>query len=199
VRHVVLTASLALVPALASAQVVEVGATIAAGCLGNDGSVCGTGTHPMAGAHASWWIGDRAELSARVARVALPPIRATTGFPNTVTFEVTDRSREFLSAVFVYHFRRGKAVRPMLGFGSGGYAHSERVRCEPVGCGRVAGLSPEGQRRIWLTDAILIAGVSGDLGSRLVLRGGCLSHRFANDENSTIELFVGVGYRFGAG
>ena len=196
-RHILLAAALALVPALADAQVVEVGATIAAGCLGSDGSACGTGTHPMPGAHASWWIGDRVELTGRVARVALPPFRATSVFPNTVTFEVTDRSREFLSTLIVYHFRRGKVLRPVLGLGSGGYVHSQRVRCEPIGCGGVAGIPPEGRRRTWMTDAILIAGVSGGLGTRWILRGGCLAHRFANDENSTVELFAGVGYRFG--
>lgn len=196
-RHVVLAASLVLFPAMTDAQVMEVGATIAAGCLGSDGSACGTGTHTMPGAHASWWIGDRVELSARVARVALPAYRATTVFPTVVTFEVTDRSREFVSALFIYHFGRGKTIRPMLGFGSGGYAHSQRVRCEPVRCGGVAGVPREGQHRVWMTDAILAAGVSGDVGSHWMLRGGFLSHRFANDENSSIELFVGVGYHFG--
>jgi len=197
VRHLVLAASLVFVPGLAEAQVVEVGATIAAGCVGSDGSACGTGTHPMPGAHASWWIDDRVELGARVSRVGLPPYRGTTVFPTTVTFEVTDRSREFVSTVVAYHFRRGKAVRPAVGFGSGGYAHSQRVRCEPVGCGGVAGLPLEGHRRMWMKDVIVFAGVSGELGSGWVLRSGCVTHRFANDENSTIELLVGLGYRLG--
>jgi hypothetical protein len=197
VRHVILAVGLALLPAATDAQVMEVGATIAAGCLGSDGSACGNGYHTMPAAHASWWMGDRVELSARVARVALPNYRAMTVFPAVVTFEVTDRSREFVSGLFMYHFRRGKAVRPMLGFGSGGYAHSQRVRCEPTACGGIAGVPPEGQRRTWMTDVILAAGVSGNIRSRWVLRGGWLGHRFANDENSAIELFVGAGYRFG--
>lgn len=46
--------------------------------------------------------------------------------------------------------------------------------------------------------AILIAGVSGHVASGWIFRGGFVSHRFANDENSTMSCFAGIGYRFGA-
>lgn len=196
-RNVILVLCLMGSATAAAAQTVEVGGSVAAGCLGSDGSVCGGGTHPLIGAHAGWWAADRIELSARVARVGRPPFRSSTVFPTTVEFEVTDRSSEFVSAMFIYHFRAGKAVRPMLGFGSGGFARAERVTCRPAGCGGVRGLPPEGAHRRWLLDQILVAGLSGFVGDRWVWRGGWLAHRFANDENSTIETFVGMGYRFG--
>jgi hypothetical protein len=48
-----------------------------------------------------------------------------------------------------------------------------------------------------MTDVILLAGLAGPIGDRWTWRSGCLSHRFANDHHSTIELFAGLGYRFG--
>jgi hypothetical protein len=48
-----------------------------------------------------------------------------------------------------------------------------------------------------LVDAIVLAGLSGTIRDRWVWRGGWLSHRFANDENSTAECFVALGCRFG--
>jgi hypothetical protein len=196
-RHLFFAATLALVPTVTNAQMVEVGATLAAGCLGNDGSFCGSGTHAMPAAHASWWFADQVEVGVRVARATLPPFRHTLSAPDPVRFEVTGRSREFVSALFVYHFRRGSAGRPFAGFGSGGFARAQRAHCEPIGCRGLLGLPPEGRQRTWMPDVILAAGASGDLPGRWVVRGGVLCHRFANDENSTIELLIGIGYRFG--
>jgi hypothetical protein len=44
----------------AEAQRIEVGANVASACLGSDGSACGNGTHPLIGAHVSWWGHHRA-------------------------------------------------------------------------------------------------------------------------------------------
>ena len=195
-RSVLLAAVLLGVTATARAQSLEVGGTIAAGCVGSDGSACGNGTNPAVGVHVSWWIADRFELTGRLARVPLDSFGTNTTFPSPVSISVTDRSRGFISGMFTYHFRRGKSVRPLFGFGSGGVSRAYTARCEPA-CAGVPGLPPEGRQRTWITDVILLIGLSGHVGDRWVVRGGCLSHRFANDENSVIEYFAGLGYRFG--
>jgi hypothetical protein len=195
VKRILLATALALLPSIGQAQVWEVGATVAAGCLGSDGSACGTGTRPMPGAHASVWLGDRLEIAARAARVGLPDYRSSSVFPNPVSYDVTDRSRAFLSGLLIYHYRRGQAVRPMLGLGYGAFARAERIRCEPVGCDAVFGPA-EGHQRTWMNDILVVAGLSGRVRDRWTLRGGVLTHRLFNDENSTIEFFAGAGYRF---
>jgi hypothetical protein len=42
----------------ATAQKLEIGGTVAAGCIGSEDSLCGRGTLPSVGAHASVWAGD---------------------------------------------------------------------------------------------------------------------------------------------
>ena len=195
-RHLTLAFVVALIPAGVSAQVVELGGTIAAGCVGSDGSLCSS-EHPMYAAHASWWLADRVEIAGRVAHMRLTPYRGITVFPHEVTFDVTGRSRDFFSALFIYHFRRGNRVRPFVGFGSGAYGHAQRVDCSPLRCASVPGLPPEGHRREWMRDAILTTGASIHVTKRWNVRAGFLSHRFGNDENSTTEWLVGAGYRFG--
>jgi hypothetical protein len=179
-------------------QVVEVGANVAAACLGSDGSPCGSGTHPLVGAHASWWVTEGLELTGRVGHVGRPSRTFETTFPVLAQVTVDDRSRDFVSALVVHHFRRDLPVRPWLGAGYGVFADAQRVRCEPLACAQVPGSPPEGSQRRWRTDVILALGLSGLVGERWAWRAGCLSHRFANDENSTIETFAGVGYRFGS-
>lgn len=195
-RHFVLVACIWIAAAPAAAQGVEVGGSLGAGCLGSDGSACGAGWQPSVAVHASWWVNDGIELSFRASRSPLESFGISTTFPTPVSAIVTERSRQFLSGMFVYHFRRGHAVRPMLGVGSGGFARAQHVRCETPGCGTVPGFPPEGMTRDWITDVIVVAGLSGPIGDRWTWRGGWLSHRFLNDENSTLELFAGIGYRF---
>src|SRR5687767_1083232 len=119
---------------VADAQTFELGGRIAAGCGGSDGSMCGGGTSPLVGAHASLWADDRIELSASVARVNRSSFDFEgehLGMDNPVDYSVTDRSRDFISLMFVYHFLKGQPVRPMLGIGSGWYADAQRVTCQP--------------------------------------------------------------------
>lgn len=190
----------------AMAQKLEVGGTVAAGCLGSDGSICGGGTSPLVGAHASVWAANRVELTARVARAG----REDYSLPLSGQRElvVTNRSRSFVSFVFVYHFMEGRPVRPMFGLGSGWYSDARHVACRPASCeppppstvagGVVVSAVPDlGAFRDWDTDIIVVLGLSGTVRERWVWRGGWQSHRFANDENSTEEFFAGVGYRFG--
>jgi hypothetical protein len=196
VRIVLLAAAFSFTSSLSAAQVAEVGGTISAGCVGSDGSGCGGGTHPMVGAHAAWWMTERIELSLRVAAHPLPDYSFETVFPTPVRGQVTDRRHDFVSVQFARHFGRADAVRPMLGFGSGWFGRAQRITCEPECDGR-AGLPVGGDHRQWMVDVIVLAGLSGVVKDRWVWRGGWLAHRFANDENSTMEWFVGLGYRFG--
>jgi hypothetical protein len=195
VRIVICVTWLSLVSTTAIAQTWEVGGSVASACLGSDGSLCGSGTHPLIGVHASWWIDDRFEISMRAARVAVPSFEFEAVDAGTV--RITDRSQGFLSAMFIYHFAHEQRVRPILGLGTGAIARSERVLCEPSRCSEMLGLPPEGPPRKWMKDVILIAGLSGTATPRWVWRAGWLSHRFGNDENSTNELFAAIGYRFG--
>ena len=181
----------------AAAQVVEVGTSISAACLGSEGSVCGGGTHPLVAGHASWWAADRIELTARIGRTVLPSRSFTQTFPFDVDVAITDRARDYVSGLFVYHFRRGESVRPMLGFGAGAFAFVDQVTCQPLDCESVPGLPPSGSSRRWQRDVIFTAGLSGIIRERWVWRGGVITHQFAAEHHSTVETFVGIGYRFG--
>jgi hypothetical protein len=196
-RPIIFATWLSLVWTAGAAQTLEVGAGVARGCLGSDGSACGSGTPPMVAAHATWWLTDRTDIGLRVAHVEPPAYRFQTVYPVVVHGTVTDRSQRFLSVLVVHHFTRATTVRPMLGVGSGWIVHSEHVACEPPGCTQVPGAPREGDHRDGMVDAIVLAGLSGTVRDRWVWRGGWLSHRFANDENSTSEFFVALGYRFG--
>jgi hypothetical protein len=197
VRAIIFATWLSLAWAAGEAQTLEVGGSLARGCLGSDGSVCGSGARPMVAAHAAWWLTDRTDVVLRVARVGPPGYRFETVYPAVVRGMVTDRSRDFVSVLLVHHFTRATTVRPMLGVGSGWIVHRQRVACEPPGCAQVPGAPREGRHRESMVDLIVVAGLSGTVNDRWVWRGGWLSHRFANDENSTSELFVALGYRFG--
>jgi hypothetical protein len=128
VTAIVLIVWLGLTPTLAAAQAVGIGGSVAAGCLGSDGSVCGGGTRPLVGAHVGWWPTDWTELDLRVSFIGLPSYSFQTEFPVKVRGTVADRSRTFVSAMFIHHFLHDRPVRPMLGFGSGGFA-SRHVPC----------------------------------------------------------------------
>src|SRR5688572_8168881 len=178
-----------LVAFSASAQTVELGGRIGVGCTGTEDSLC-TGTSPLVGVHASVWTGDSLELSAQYAHINREDL-ASRAFDVPVDITVTDRKRDFVSFLFVYHFMKDRAVRPMLGVGSGWYSEASRTSCQPAGCQTVLRSGPVlGQYRTWDVDAIFVMGLSGDVADRWAWRGGWQSHRFGNDENSTQQFFV---------
>jgi hypothetical protein len=192
----VLVICFCLVAAGASAQTVELGGRFGAGCTGSEDSLC-TGASPLLGVQASVWAGDSVELGAQVARINRGDL-AFRAFDVPVDITVTDRKRDFVSFLFVYHFMKNRTVRPMLGLGSGWYSDASRTSCQPAGCQAILRSGPLlGQYRTWDVDAIFAVGLSGDARDRWVWRGGWQSHRFGNDENGTQQFFVGAGYRFG--
>lgn len=196
-RPLALVCCLTLVPGIALAQSIEVGGRVASGCVGSDGSICGNGASALTGMHASVWLDDRFEIGASLARLRRPS-ESYPAYEEDPAIRVTARRRDFLSLTYTYHFAKGQPVRPMLGLGSGWMWDRSTVACEPTGC--QADVPPwqrlgrRGRRNI---DVIFIAGLSGVIHDRWVLRGGWQSHRLANDENSTQELFLAAGYRFG--
>ena len=71
-------------------------------------------------------------LMARVARVGWDDYSLPLSGQRELV--VTNRSRSFVSFLFVYHFLKGRPVRPMLGLGSGWYSDARHVACRPAGC-----------------------------------------------------------------
>jgi hypothetical protein len=182
---------------VASAQTVEVGGRLGTGCTGSEDSLCSGGMSPLFGAHASLWAADKFELTAVVSRLNLPSEQFR-AFDAPIDVTISDRSRDFVSFLFVYHFMKGSRVRPMLGLGSGWYSEAQRVDCQPAGCHtQLRGGPLLGQYRTWDVDAVFVVGLSSVVRDRWVVRGGWQSHRFGNDENMTQQFFVGAGYRFG--
>ena len=183
------------------AQTFEAGASIATSCKGSDGSFCND-THSglrTAGPYGSVWFDDRIEVSGRVVWLRQPDIQGRTFVIEPFEFAITDRARTIAHGEVIWHFRRGKRARPMLGIGVGGYRDSQLVTCEPAGCeprlginGLDGGRSVESHR-----DTSIVAGVSVLLSSRLRVRGGWRYHNPFRDELALSELFVGAGLRFG--
>lgn len=192
-----LTSLLTLVPSLSHGQSFELGATIAAACVGSDGSLCddSEGTRPLLMGQARWWGSERFDLGLSIGRLGLRSKQLMLT-PGDAVVDVTDRSRLFISVVGTYYFLPRSAVQPMLGIGSGTYSDSHTVECDPTPCDRSS--LPEQYRdsRRWRPDVILMAGLSGRAGERWMWRAGWQAHAFANDENSTYEFFAGAGYRF---
>jgi hypothetical protein len=198
VRNVIWVGCLILASTTAAAaQNWEVGGSMAVACIGSDGSICDNNAGPLVGAHVSRWFDDRIEIAGRWSRVGVPSFDGRTVYPVETRYSVTDRSREFVSALFIYHFLHEARIRPMVGGGTGLYGQAQRVTCEPFRCSDVPGLPPEGPHREWMEDIIVVAGLSGTAHPRLVWQAGWMAHRFANDHNSTTEFFFSVGYRFG--
>lgn len=180
----------------AAAQTFEAGGTLAASCVGSDGSFCSDGNLFTAGPFASVWFLDALEVGGRVARLGRDDDRFDL---LQVSGTITDRTRFMVQADAIWHFRRGEVLRPFVGFGIGGYRNQMTVSCAPPGCepllGR-AGLSA-GTEREWHSDEAIVAGVSVLAMPRLRVRAGLRYHNPLRDELALSEWFVGVGYRFG--
>jgi hypothetical protein len=177
---------------------VEVGGSIGVSCKGSDGSFCNE-THSglrTAGPSAGIWFGDRVEVSGRVAWLRQPDLDGRSEFPDLLSFAITDRGRMIVQAEVIWHFRRGKRVRPLLGLGFGRYKDTEAVTCEPAGCEsrlRSVGLNA-GAAREWHHDQSVLAGLSVVAGERFRVRGGWRYHNPFEDELALSEVFVAVGY-----
>jgi hypothetical protein len=192
-----LTTAFIVAPALSQAQSFELGATIAAACVGSDGSMCddAEGTRPLLMGQARWWASERFDLGVSIGRLSLRSKQALL-LPDDVALDVTDRSRLFISAVGTYYLLPRSRVRPMLGLGTGTYSDSQTVTCDPSPCDPLMLSEQYRDSRRWRVDVILMAGLSGRAGERWMWRAGWQSHALANDENTTHEFFAGAGYRF---
>ena len=160
----ILAIAFCLIAASASAQTVEVGGRFGVGCGGTEDSLC-SGPSPLVGVHVSVWAGDSIEIGAQFARLDREDLafRAADG---PVDITVTDRKRDFVSFLFVYHFLNDRPLRPMVGLGSGWFSDASRTSCQPAGCQVILRSGPLlGQYRTWDVDAIFVVGLSGDLGS----------------------------------
>ena len=211
-RAVVL-AGLLLTAKLAAAQSLEVGAGIARGCIGDSSGFCGDQMGAMPAVHASLWLDDRLEIGLRLARLALPNLYYSV--PRDDRFNAAAdpaarqiprldiaseyRSRRLQDFELIYHFMRGRAVRPMLGFGIGGRTERFQQTCLPAGCEHLMAILSEPIGRFSATSRNIpvIAGLSARVHEHLQLRGGVRFDNFAGEEASTTEMFVAAGFRFG--
>lgn len=200
---------LLVLPAAASAQRFEVGASIGAGTAGTENSLAGGNTTIMPGVRASVWWGDRLETGIRLAWWPIPNPHGSAGYsincgdggPSTCDFFYVNFDRVtprlFVAGEALYHFRRGSRLRPFVGGGYGRMDSSENVTCETPGC--EVHLTPGfrfGRRQSSATDIIVIGGVSWTLTNHLRLRGAVRMHRPGGEDLSTAETSVGLGVRF---
>jgi hypothetical protein len=205
-------------PASVIAQSVEAGGTIGTGARGTESKLARQEARLVTSLHLSGWWADRLETSFRVGWIDLPDISSRSTYyygcvPDangrclpTGSLEVIGRrigERRLVAGQVLYHFRRGKKLRPHVGLGFGRTHDSEMLSCEPAGCEAIlSGLPfgnsgpPLGRRSTTYPDQAWIAGVSTLFWNRVVLRGGVYIHSFAGEERSLTETSVQVGYRF---
>jgi hypothetical protein len=101
-----------------------------------------------------------------------------------------------LSVHGVYHFRRGRPLRPYLGVGVGTINERERVECATPGCEAFLRGLQLGERRFSYGNVAAITGLSTTLWDGIYLRGGIVFHRPAGEELSLFETAAQIGYRF---
>jgi hypothetical protein len=186
----------------AAAQMFEGGVSIATSCKGSDGSYCND-THDNLrtwGPYVGWWLKDFIEIGGRVVWLSQPDLAGDVAFPPPASFAIADRHRTIAQGEFIWHFRRGRRVRPMFGVGVGRYWDRELVTCTPPGCESIIARSglTAGQNSESHADESVMLGLSVLLNPRVRLRGGWRYHNPFRDELALSEWFLGVGYRFGA-
>jgi hypothetical protein len=206
-----IAAVMAAPAAAATAQILEIGAGLGRGCVGDSSGFCGDEAGLMWAATAGIRLDDRIELSVRLARLPLPDLTyvvrrddrfnvasdpAVRQLPQIVVADES-RSRQILSGEAVYHFRRGSTVRPMLGLGLGTRIHRDQLSCRPVGCEELMPVLASGVGRTTSRagNITIVAGLSGRVHDRVQLRGGVRLHNFAGEEISTTEVFIATAYR----
>lgn len=194
------------------AQSVEVGATLGIGARGSEDSLFRNEALPVAGVHLSAWWADRVETAFRLAWLDLPDPQWTTIYyygcdrdvatgrcrPTGNVRVISRRGgpRRFMAGQALYHFRRGRSLRPYAGVGIGVIRDSEMVGCEVAGCEPLLPGLAFGRRVSSYLDVTGIGGMSTVIGRHIVVRGGVQWHRIAGEELSLFEIAAGVGYRF---
>jgi hypothetical protein len=156
------------------------------------------------GLHVSAWWADRVETGIRWVWVDVPSDDYRTGYGfdcvagvcHTIVEIEGHRfgGRRMVSGHVIYHFRRGRLLRPYLGGAIGTIHERERVACVTPGC--EAYLGGLGERRFSYDNVAIITGLSTLLWNRVVVRGGIVLHGFAGEELSLFETSALVGYRF---
>jgi hypothetical protein len=105
--------------------------------------------------------------------------------------------RRFMAGQGLYHFQRGRIIRPFVGGGLGTFRHTELTVCEVPGCDLVMPGLPLGKRTTSHGDIMAIIGASTMLRNHVVIRGGVQFHNLLwGEELSLFEASVGFGYRF---
>lgn len=196
---------LVLRPDPSVAQQFEIGAGIGSVCRGSEGDLCGGDSGAPLAAYASVLLADRFELGLRVASGRLDDRecnvtrdgRSEPGAPDAVQVFIQGRSIRYPTGQAIYHFRRGKRVRPLLGLGAGTFTIPRTIRCEPAGCQPLLHIlagPPEAARHI---DVVTIFGLSVQATRHAIVRAGWQAHNFGGEELSSAEWFLAAGWRFG--
>ena len=199
-----LLVALTATPSTAEGQFIEPGGSLGTGARGTESQMVRQEARLTGGLHLSAWWADRVEGGVRLVWVDLPSHRYQTGYGfdcatgkcQTIVETATQTygGRRMVSGHGVYHFRRGRLLRPYLGVGVGTIHERERVECVTPGC-EAFGLRP-GERRYSYGNVAAISGLSTTLGDRLYVRGGIVFHRPAGEELSLFETSAQIGYRF---
>jgi hypothetical protein len=194
---------------VATAQQVEVGASVGFGMPGSEGSLIGLAVRPVSGVHASVWWDDRVETALRLAWQWLPELHAGAEYgvgcgagvppgcqrPIVRVFFRGANPRRFTAFELLYHARPGSRVRPLFGFGIGRIDRTETTVCEGAGCEALLPFVGT-TRRYSAGDVIGVVGASSVVGKHLILRGAVHFHRPGGEDLSMFETAFTVGYRF---
>jgi hypothetical protein len=138
------------------------------------------------------------EVGGRVVWFELRDLTSSLTGPVTYDVATTDRERRIAQGEVIWHFRRGKRIRPLLGFGFGRYWRSQVRTCTPQGCEAALGPGYDfGSTETSDSVQSVVTGVSVLLHPRVRLRGGWRYHNPFKDELAVGEFFLALGYRFG--
>jgi hypothetical protein len=182
----------------ARAQSYEAGGSLAVSCRGSEDSICEDESLATTGLYGSVWFADRVEIGLRAAWMKFGDVEGALPFGGNPTIATRDGSRRVTQLEAVWHFSRGRRIRPMFGIGMGWYSDRDVVSCEPPGCEsyvRSIGIDV-GERREVERDGSIMVGVSVLATPRLRVRGGWRYHNPLVDHLALSELFIAAGYRF---
>ena len=156
-----LPALLELGAATLAAQSFEVGGSIAASCIGSDGSICSEGNLLTAGPSASVWFADWVEVGGRVVWFELNDLSRTSRGETTIDTLIASRERRIAQGEVIWHFRREKRIRPLVGVGVGRDWRSQVATCSPPGCEAALGRGfPAGRTSDSTSDVSVVTGLS---------------------------------------